>query len=767
MFKFRDGWIIEDDQFSYESEYTKASVYALCNGYMGNRGTFEEMEAQKGLYVGNYVNGIYDAPGSKLREREVVNIQDWCSIRVMIDQEPFDLLMGKIIEFKRWINLKEAVLCRKIKWKSPKGKVITIESERFVSITNIHCGLIRWSLKAEDDCDVIIDSGVDANATNIHKYHFNKFSSLLEDDYLYLETVTKELSYIIGTACSDKISTSEGVKVQKKAIKSSTKYIFNRYRASLKNGDAINLQKNAVIYTSRDDGDPRINCINDLNSINSIGYDCVKEKHLARWQFLWKESDMIIEGDDKAQIGIRFSIYHLLNSAPYHSSSISYPARSLSGQDHRGSIFWDTEIFITPFFTYSMPEIAKNMLIYRYKTLDGARRKAVRLGYKGAYYAWESHETGDEKCHSRVFRYADTGRLMVNHFWDAQIHVSADIAYCIWQYYETTGDLEFLFNFGAEIVFEIARFFTSRVIWNKQMRKYVIKGVIGPDEYHEMIDNNAFTNAMAKESIVIALKVLELMKCTNNGRYDQLSRKIALTEDEIDRWKETKEKLFIQEPDEATGIIEQFSGYFKLENCSVKEALSRRIKPGEYLGGKKGICAKTQINKQADVIMYLYLLRDRFSDEVKKENWLFYEPRTEHGSSLSTMAYALVAADIGMLEWSYKYFLHSAFMDLEARGVYSNHGVHPCSLAGAWLTIVNGYSGITAGEKSIKWRKPHIPEKWKKISFKIKWHGTEIRFIYENGIYSAFIEKVGKYEEIPFSINGEIRTLTAENRITI
>jgi trehalose/maltose hydrolase-like predicted phosphorylase len=368
-----------------------------------------------------------------------------------------------------------------------------------------------------------------------------------------------------------------------------------------------------------------------------VGYDSVKKKHTEKWDSLWNNVDMVIDGDDKAQIGIRFCIYHLLNSAPYHSSDISYPARSLSGQDHRGSIFWDTEIFIAPFFIYSMPDIARNMLIYRYKTLNGARRKAASLGYKGAYYAWESHETGDEKCHSRVFRHADTGRFMINHFRDAQIHVSADIAYCIWQYYETTGDLKFLFKYGAEIVFEIARFFASRVIYDKRKHKYVIKGVLGPDEYHEMVDNNAFTNAMAKESIVIALKTYDLICGNSLKELNRLSKKLKISDDDISRWKAVEKDIFIPQPDKTTHIIEQFSGYYKLEKCSVKEALGRRTKPDEYLGGKFGICSKTQILKQADVIMYLYLMRNRFSGEIKKDNWLFYEPRTEHGSSLSTI----------------------------------------------------------------------------------------------------------------------------------
>ncbi|MDO8685710.1 MAG: hypothetical protein Q7J78_03460, partial [Clostridiales bacterium] len=312
MFKFENGWIIKDNVFSYESEYTKASVYAMCNGYMGNRGTFEEMGPEKGLYVGNYVNGIYDAPGNMPREREVVNIQDWCSIRFWIDDEPFDMVTGEIISFERWMDLREAVLHRTVKWKSPKGKVITLETERFVSITDIHCGLVRWSLQAEVDCDIVIDSGLDANVTNIHKYHFKKFMPYVEDDYLYLETITKELGYRIGTACSDETSATEGVKIRKKTMKSSSRYILKRYSMSIKKGEFISLQKTVIVYTSRDAGDSKNNCISNLHRVRALGYDFVKGKHLERWNSLWNEADMVIEGDDKAQIGIRFSIYHLL-----------------------------------------------------------------------------------------------------------------------------------------------------------------------------------------------------------------------------------------------------------------------------------------------------------------------------------------------------------------------------------------------------------------------------------------------------------------------
>lgn len=767
MFNYKDGWIVNDNGFSYDTEYTKASVFAMCNGYMGSRGTFEEMEPQAGLFAGNYINGIYDAPHNLLREREIVNIQDWCLIKFWIDGEPFDLTTGTILSYKRWMDLRDAILHREVRWKTPKGKIVVLKTDRFVSMTEIHCALINWQIEAENECDITIESGINGAVTNIHKDHFKDFLSYGCDKYIYLETVTREMNYHIGTASADSIEASAGTLIDKKIINKNKKYICSCYSGHLGQGQFIKIIKMVSVYTSRDFEDVKNSCIKDLNKILSEGYEKIKASHINRWSELWKEADMAIEGDDKAQIGIRFSIYHLLNSAPYHSSSISYPARSLSGQDHRGSIFWDTEIFIAPFFINTLPEVALNMLMYRYLTLQGARNKAKSLGFKGAYYAWESHETGDEKCHSRVFRNPKTGRLIVSHFRDAQIHVCADIAYCIRQYYDATLDMEFITKYGAEMVCEIARFFASRVTYNKVKKLYMIKKVLGPDEYHELVDNNAFTNVMTKESISIALTILKLVKHKDHESYNDLCLKIGLDEDELIVWQDVYDRMYIPCPDKETCLIEQFNRYFMLEDCGVNDIKARQSDSSHYLGGKYGICTKTQIIKQADVIMLLYLMRDRYSSEVKKANFEYYEPRTENGSSLSPMAYSLVAADINNIEWSYKYFLHTAFMDLEAKGFYRNHGVHPCSLAGAWQTVVNGYCGITLKEDGVHWREPHMPVHWSRIRFTIKWHGYDILFDYHDKDFKATLGSSQKDTSIPFFVNGGMNYLTSGHEIVL
>lgn len=771
LFEYEDGWIIRDTGFDRESEYTKASAYALCNGYLGNRGTLEEIEATSGHLVGTYINGIYDAPGGVLREREFVNVQHWASIRLQVDGDPLDLTTGRVLSFKRWMDLRDAVLHREVRWQSPQGKVIGLASERFVSLAQIHFGFVRWRLEVEDDCNIVIASGIDAEVLNVRTDdHFAESSHDRDEDVIYLETTTKEMGYRIGVACDDHLAFAQGIEIGKQVVTKDSAYIANEYSADLSGGDVAEITKVASIHTSRDDAPDgvRERCTSTLREVAATGYETAKTRHTHRWAELWNESDMVIEGDDEAQIGVRFAIYHLLNSAPYHSSEISYPARSLSGQDHWGSVHWDTEIFIVPFFTYSLPEVARNMLVYRHRTLNGARRKAARLGYRGAYYAWESHENGDEKCPSYVFMNDRTGRLMRNFFWDRQIHISADIVYAIWQYYAVTDDVEFLVDYGAEIAAEVARFHESRVFYDVTKEEYIVTDVMGPDEYHESVDNNAYTNALIKDAFAKALRMLELVRAADPEGHAALVQKIGLDQSEVEQWEEVHDRLFVPAPDPATSVIEQFSGYLDLEEIEVEEAYSRRIKPDEYLGGIGGIVDRTQVIKQADVIMLLYLMRDQFSSEVKRANWEYYDPRTEHGSSLSPMAHALVAADAGLDEQAYKLFRHTALMDLDPQyfSGYFNHGVHPCSLEGAWLAVVNGFAGITPGEDGVHWREPNMPSHWEKLDFGLKWHGHAIRFTYAEGAFSAALETADEGVQVPFFIGERQEVLTPGSEIT-
>ncbi len=768
LFKYENGWVIRDTRFSFDSESMKASAYSLSNGYMGNRGALEVMDSKRKHISGTVVNGIYDTPDGDLGKVEIVNIPNWTSIKVWVDDELLDLEKGTIVSFDRHINMREPILHSELVWRSPKGRTVLVKSERMVNAGNLHNASIKWSLRAEDDCGINVETGIDADIYNLRTdWHFSRTRSRRINGKLFVEAVTIENNDVIGIACENELKTSGKLEAAPVVI-SNDLYIADRYCIGLKRGQKIELQKTSAIYTSNDTNE-RLDfiCILELDKMIDEGYESLKTKHLQAWARIWDVADVKIDGDEKAQIAMRFAAFHLIDSGPRHSQNISFPARSLSSQEHFGSVHWDTEIFIMPFFTYLFPEVAKNMLVYRYKTLDGARRKAIRMGYKGAFFPWESHRiSGEERCPSIVFK-DRTGRPIRSYFWDMQIHISADIAYAVWQYFQATGDIEFMKDHGAEIIFEVARFNDSRIHFDVKGDKYIIVGVIGADEYRENVDNNAYTNYIVKESFSIAFKTLDLLRQNCPERYDEIAAKIGLKDEELVWWKQVYDKLYLPEPDKDTLLIEEHDGFFSLATCSLEELESQKAYKNEYIGGIGNIIDNYQISKQADVVMMLYLLRDRFSDDVKRKNWLFYEAKTDHGSSLSAMGYALCAADAGMTEESFRLFRHTSMMDLDPSyfsGLFSN-GIHPCAISGTWLALVHGYAGVTLKEDGIHWRTPHLPPQWKKIEFTSIWHGIPVRFLYKDGRFTAHLTQKGA--DIPFHIGQNIEILTFGGEVSV
>ena len=410
------------------------------------------------------------------------------------------------------------------------------------------------------------------------------------------------------------------------------------------------------------------------------------------------------------------------------AAPIPFPPARCPGQVYKGAIFWDTEMFMFPFFLYTYPEKAVELMRYRIKTLDGARRKAKTegVGYRGAYYAWESQETGDDAC--TYFNIGDplTGKDLRTHFRDKQIHISGDVAIAMWEYFKLTGDDSLLLEGGAEVILECARFYYSYAYFKKDKNRYEILDVIGPDEYHERVNNNAFTNLVAKATFEIATATVNYLKQKHPDNLETLVRKIAIA-DELPLFVEAANLLYVPQPDKTTGVIEQFDAYFKLKEAKIEELKAKKLHPDEYLGAGQGLAVPTKIIKQADVVMMLNLFKDRFSTKIKKANWEYYEPRTEHGSSLSACAYAMVAAEFGNLDFTYKYFLQTAKIDIEAKykiyvGTIFKGGSHPAANGGAWMTAVFGFGGVKANAEYIVIN-PRLYKTWGSLQFNMVYKG--------------------------------------------
>ncbi len=727
-YDFIDGYILRERTYKPEEESAKATVFALANGYMGLRGAGEELPPTIPGVKGCYINGIYDTPQGKLTEREFPNMPDWTLIQLWVDREPFDPAnMGDLLDYSRELDMREGVMRRRIRWKSPSGKVVQVESERFLSASHLHVGVIRYRLGVEQPVHIDLRSSIDGAVNNRWAYHFKRFSRRQDGEEDYLEAETFEPGYRIGVMVRHEVNASAPVQVERDDP--TDRCVQTIFTADLQAGQAIEVTKWCALYESRfSEGDLYSLCRAELDAVCAIGYEALKAEHVDCWRRRWEASDVRIDGDDEAQMGIRFAIFHLLAAAPYHDDRISIPARGLQGQDYYGSIFWDCEIFVLPLFTYTQPQVARNILRYRYHTLAGAKRKAQKLGFRGAYYAWQSQETGDEQCDLYVFTNPITGEPIRSYFADEQIHISADIVYAAWQYYQATGDERFWLEGGAEVALEVARFFVSRVQWEPETARYVLRSVLGPDEYHERVNNNAYTNALAQFSIQKALDVLELLREKYPQDYAALMTTTGLADEDLARWRDVVENLYVPAPDPQTRLIPQFDGYFNLRDEPVEETRKRLAHPDLHPGGPLGPYQETQNIKQADVVMLLYLLRDRYDTETKLANWRYYEPRTAHDSSLSPMAYSLVAADVGMVEWAYKYFLYTAHIDLASYGPHWNLGIHAASLGGAWQAVVNGFCQLELTLEGIRFLKPPIiPAHWKRVEFRVMWHGQPVQ----------------------------------------
>jgi trehalose/maltose hydrolase-like predicted phosphorylase len=730
-FTFHDGWIVRESERVPEEEVARSTVFALANGYMGLRGAGEEVPATVDGMKGCYVNGIYDTPDGKLTEREFPDMPDWTCLRLKVDGEPFELGAGEILEYARELNMRDAAMRRRVRWRSPSGKVVCVESERFLSMARVHLGVIRYVVSAEQDCRIQLLSGIDADTNNRWAHHVKECRADADGHRLHLEIDTFDPGYTVAVAALSGIRVGGEDESRARSVAALGRSVSESFEFDIQSGKSFVLLKYAAVYDSRfTSGSLREACEREVEEAFQKGYREIKDEHVARWGELWDASNLDIDGDDEAQLGIRFSIFHLLAAAPYHCDAVSIPARGLQGQDYYGSIFWDCEIFVFPMFAYTQPHVARNLVGYRIATLDGARRKARGLGFEGAYYAWQSQETGDEQCDLHVFTNPLTGEPIRSYFADEQIHISSDVAHALWQYFECTGDEQMWLDGGGDVLFEVARFFVSRATYDESAGRWVLRSVLGPDEYHERVDDNAFTNAFAAETLRKAALLWARLAAAG---HQEISQKIGLDKREVSRWQEVLEKLYVPQPDPKTRLIEQFRGYFGLKDEPVEATLARLAHP-ELRCGPLGPFQETQNIKQADVIMLLYLLRDRFDAETKRANWAYYEPRTAHESSLSAMAYSLVAADVGMVDWAYRYYMRTSHVDLESFGPHWNLGVHTAGLGGAWLAIVQGFCGLQLSEygpRLLHW--PRLPEKWKKVDFKFVWHGLPVSFTAEPG----------------------------------
>ena len=708
--KTMDTWRLTKSGYD-PSGYAKDGNRFLCaNGYMGVRGTVEE--AGKEQFPAITLAGVYDQYQDKWREP--VNAPDCLFAKLFMNGRALTLNASNGIRHSVSLDYRHGLYQRDTDFEA-----VLLSTQRFASMARCHLLADRLQIEVQEDGDLEIQTGISCDLWDINGPHL--FDPAFEQGKaITCRALTGEKGILVAAAqcvnadfgCEERfVQTGEG--------------LSRVLQCKVKKGDRLTLDIFGAVYTSLDGENPVRSAADECLQAAERGYDACLTAHCEAWESIWKRSEVQMEGSAAAQQAIHASQYHLNCVAPRHADNMSIPARGLSGQTYKGAIFWDSEMFFFPMFVYTQPEVAKSLLRYRIETLGGALVKAKEYGYRGAYYAWESQEGGAEGCTN--FNVVDvfTHRPVRTYFRDKQIHISGDIAYALRRYYEITGDRTLLEEGGAEVILECARFYLSRANCRLDTDAIDYADVIGPDEYHERVTNNAFTNQMIRDCMETALKLKDVFDYRPE-HFDALLKRMQYEED----WRLLEQTCKrIRKPLRKNGVIEQFDGYFDLEDCSLATVRSRLVDPREYWGGDHGVAGTTQIIKQADVIAMMALFPECFSDAEVAANWDYYEPRTEHGSSLSACMYALTACRTGRLNEAWDLFMRTAAIDIEGGGkewageIYIG-GTHPASNGGAWMIAALGFAGLRVQNGKLELH-PQLPPQITRLTIPITFRGQQ------------------------------------------
>ncbi|HSL28686.1 MAG TPA: glycoside hydrolase family 65 protein [Anaerolineales bacterium] len=710
-------WTVHEDSFNPDKQLHGETIFTTGNGYLSTRGAFEE--GYPGESRATFVHGVFD--DVPIVFTELANAPDWLPVFVFLNGERFSLDTGTIESYERHLHLETGLLSRTVRWRSPSGHRATLTFERFASLANQHLLCLRCTVIPEFEGEVEIQAALNGNMDNegiahwhwmaqgVHPSSKGKGEGQDGKGTIYLHSRTR--ATLIDLAVTMRVETSQ--EPLHAAFWNAQSMPTLSFRFAARGGEAVTLDKFVGIATSRDSTEPIELAVEAVGSAQ--GWDSTLEAQNQAWAQEWERSDIQIEGDEEAQLAMRFNLFQLLIAAPRHDDGVNIGAKTLSGFGYRGHSFWDTEIFMLPFFIFTAPHIARNLLEYRFQRLPAAREKARLNGFEGAQFPWESADTGEEVTPTWVPHFSERGTLVRIWTGDIEIHISADVAYATYLYWKVTGEDAWFVEKGAELILDTAKFWASRAEWDEAEQRYEYNDVIGPDEYHDHVDNNAYTNYLARWNLLTALEILEWLGIHAPEAAEKLTRRLELAPDRLAHWREVLNRIYLPIRDD--GLIEQFEGYYQRREVDLA-ALEPRHISAQALFGIEG-ANETQVLKQPDVLMLQYLLRDQFTDEEVKVNYDYYTPRTDHthGSSLGPAIQTIMACDVGKPDEAYEHFIRAVRADLRDVRGNARDGIHGASAGGTWQAVVFGFAGLRVSEKD--WTiTARLPRHWQRLAFR-------------------------------------------------
>ncbi|HOW20295.1 MAG: glycoside hydrolase family 65 protein [Bacteroidales bacterium] len=760
-----DEWRIIEDNFIPENTRASESIFSIGNGAMGQRANFEEKYSGNSLQ-GSYIGGVYYPDKTRVGWwkngypeyfAKVINSTNWIGISVKVNGEELDLATAKVLNFCRILNMKEGYLERSFTCELPNGIKLEVKSTRFLSMVDTEIGAIRYSIKpVNSNASIQISSYLDADVHNEDSNYGEKFWDVIDvrggEIFSYIISQTKKLDFQVGHAMRNLLFINGQLQNLKPQVNSGQMYVDNRFTVNASSGDEVILYKYAAVISNLNHEKGKFTKVLEtlIEGASEKGFDKLFDEHRKAWADIWNHSDITIEGDVAAQQGIRFNIFQLSQTYTGRDERLNIGPKGFTGEKYGGSTYWDTEAYCLPFYMVTHGQkVARQLLLYRYKQLGKAIENAHKLGYTDGAALYPMVTMNGEECHNE---------------WEItfeEIHRNGAIAFAIYNYVRYTGDKDYLVDFGLEVLIAIARFWSQRVNFSTEKGKYVMLGVTGPNEYENNVNNNWYTSTIACWCMEYAEEVSSYVKSTNNAKYQELCSRIGFDEvNEIARWKEIRSNIFLPE-DKKLGIFLQQEGYLDKEQILVKN-LDPKERPINQKWSWDRILRSCFI-KQADVLQGLYFLEDRFDTETIKRNYEFYENRTVHESSLSPCVHSVLASRIGNVEKAYELYLRTARLDLDDYNNEVKEGLHITSMAGTWISIVEGFGGMRVRSNMLTFN-PLIPQNWKSFSFKVWFRGNVLKIRVTNSELSLFNE-VGS--NITVKIYGKDQLIPEGGAITI
>jgi alpha,alpha-trehalose phosphorylase len=710
-------WSVREDKLRLDFLAQTESIFALSNGHIGFRGNFDEGEPC-GL-PGTYLNSVYEQRplpyaeaqyGSPESGQTVINVTNSKIMRLLVDDEPFDVRYGEVHSHERELDLRNGVLRRNVTWSSPAGRTIKVSSVRMVSFTQRAIAAISYEVEPVDTTvRVVVQSELVANeelpvASSDPRAAAVLSSPLVSEEHFASKTIglmvhhTRVSNLRMAAAMDHQIERPASTVIESESMPDVARVSIT---AQLKPGERLRIVKYIAYGWSSQRSRPALHdqVISALSAARLTGWDGLLNEQRAYLDEFWAGADVEIEGDPEIQQAVRFALFHILQAGA-RGERRPIPAKGLTGPGYDGHVFWDTEAFVLPVLTLTMPHAVADALHWRYSTLELAKDRARQLGLRGAAFPWRT--IAGQECSG----YWPAGT--------AAFHINADIAYAVIRYIEATGDTAFEEKIGLPLLVETARLWGSLGYLDAAGR-FRIDGVTGPDEYSAIADNNVYTNLMAQHNLRCAAETVK--------RYPTAADALKVDDAEIAAWLNAAEKMVIPF-DERLGVHpqdESFTAHEVWDFAGTTADQYPLLLHFPYFD-----LYRKQVSKQADLVLAMQLFSEAFTPEQKARNFAYYESLTVRDSSLSASTQAVIAAEVGQLELAYDYLGEAALMDLDDLEHNVRDGVHIASLAGTWLALVGGFGGVRFQSDSLSFA-PHLPDEITRLAFSIQCHGCRLR----------------------------------------